>query len=93
MEIHKVTRGQNVTCDQYKSTREVIKDIRNKREARIDKLTSQGLILKAIKEHSDKNTTNYWHKALSTLPSNIYSYVIRYMNNTTREQYQLDEMR
>ena len=82
VEIHKVTRDKNITYDQYRSTRDAIKCLREQSEVRIDNLTLQGLVLKSIKQFVDKGMINLWHKALSSLPANIYSYSIRYLNNT-----------
>ena len=44
--------------------------------------TTQGLVSKAISDYADKKHTTTWHKALSTLATNIYSFAIRYLNNT-----------
>ena len=44
--------------------------------------TTQGLVIKVISDYADKKHTTTWHKALSTLPTNIYSFVICYLNNT-----------
>ena len=81
--IHENTRGKcNIQYDQYNSTRDVIKNIRRGSEIRISKMETQGLVMKSIWEHSWGNATNFWHKAVSRLPKNIYSFVTRYLNNT-----------
>lgn len=72
----------NIKYDQYKSSRDAIKDIRNTSENRILKMLSQGLIMRAIRDHAWTGSNIYWHKALSRLPKNIYSFVTRYLNNT-----------
>ena len=76
VEIYNVTKGKNISYDQYKSTREAINDICN--DLAINTLTStmQGLVIKAISDYTDKKHTTTWHKACSTLPTKIYSFVI-----------------
>ena len=81
VEIYNATKGKN-TYDQYKYTREEINDIRNGVAIDTSTFTTQALVIKAISGYADKKRTTAWHKALSTLPTNIYSFVIRYLNNT-----------
>ena len=57
-------------------------DIRNDVAIDTSTFTTQGLVIKAISGYADKKNTTTWHKALSTLPTSIYSFVIRYLNNT-----------
>ena len=70
-----LTKVNNITYDQYKSTRN---------DVAIDtsSFNTQGLVIKAISDYADKKHITRWHKALSTPPTNIYSFVIRYLNNT-----------
>ena len=82
VEIYDVSKGKNTTYDQYKSTREAINDIRNDVEIDTSTFTTQGLVVKTISDYADKKHTTAWHKALSTLPKNTYSFAIRYLNNT-----------
>ena len=82
VEIYDVSKGKNITYDQYKSTREAINDIRNDVEIDTSTFTTQGLVVKTISDYADKKHTTAWHKALSTLPKNTYSFAIRYLNNT-----------
>ena len=42
----------------------------------------QSSVIKAISDYADKKHITTWHKTLSTLPTNIYSFVISYLNNT-----------
>ena len=77
------TSRNNIKYDQYESSRDAIKDIRNTSENRILEMPSQGLIMRAIRDHACTGSNIYWHKALSRLPKkNIYSFVTRYLNNT-----------
>ena len=67
------------TFDQDKSTREAINDICNDVAIDTTAFTTQDLVIKAISDYADKKHTTTWHKALSTLPTNIYSFFIRYL--------------
>ena len=81
--IYDITKEKNITYDQYKSTREAINDIRNGVAIDTSTFTTQGLVIKAISDYADKKHTCAWHKALSTVPMNIYSFVVRNLNNTS----------
>ena len=81
-EIYDITKEKNITYDQYKSTREAINDIRNGVAIDTSTFTTQGLVIKAISDYADKKHSTTWLKAPFTLPTNIYSFVIRYLNNT-----------
>ena len=80
--IYDITKGKNITYDQYKTTREAVADIRRGIVSDTTKLTTQGLVIKSIAAYADKKFVTTWHQALSTLPKKIYSFVIRYLNNT-----------
>ena len=82
VEIYDITKGKNIIYDQFKSTQEVINDIRNDDAIDTSTFTKQALVIKVIFDNTDKKHTNTWHKALSTLPTNIYSFSFRYFNNT-----------
>ena len=82
VEIYDATKGKNITYDQYKSNQEAINDIRNDVAIDTSTFTTQGLVIKAISNYADKKHTTTWHKALSVLSTNIYSFGIRYLNNT-----------
>ena len=82
VEIYDVTKGKNITYDQFKSTREAINDIRNDVAIDTSTFTTQGLVIKVISDYADKKHATTWDKALSTQPANTYSFVIRYLNNT-----------
>ena len=82
VQIYDITKGKNIIYDQSKSTQEAINDIRIDDPIGTSTFTKQGLVIKAIFDNTDKKHTNTWHKALSTLPTNIYSFPFRYLNNT-----------
>ena len=46
-------------------------------------MTTQKLVIKSIWNQADNHFNNiYWRKTINILPKNIYSFVIRYLNNT-----------
>ena len=51
----------------------------------------KGLVTKAIFEYTDKKHTTTWHRAFSTLPTNIYSFAICYLNNTLANNMNLSK--
>ena len=55
------------------------------------KLTTQGLVITSIADYADKKFVTTWHKALSTLPKKIYSFVICYFNNTLANNTNLSQ--
>lgn len=82
--IHKATTiGPKIKYVGLNSTRDVMKEIRSEKEQRVKQvLTTQSLVVKAIWEHSWKHSNIIWHSVLDRLPKNIYSFCLRYMNNT-----------
>ena len=73
----------NLQYDQFNSTREVLKNIRAGKEQRIgNELTTQALVVNSIWKHSNKASSVLWSKVMTQLPKNIYSFCIRYVNNT-----------
>ena len=82
-EIHKSTRNIYIQHDQFNSTREALKLIRSSDVSCImEKLTTQSLAVKSIWESVDGRFTNQWSNVISHLPRNIFSFTIRYLNNT-----------
>ena len=49
---------------------------------KITTLSSQSLVVKAIWKNTLKATSTPWQKVLEKLPRNIYSFALRYLNNT-----------
>ena len=81
--IHSETSsGANIRYDSYTSTREAIKALRDDTTVEITKLTTQKLVISAIWDFADPPLNKFWHKMLEKLPRGIYSFVIRYLNNT-----------
>ena len=80
---NETSRNINIQYDNYKSTREVIKEVRKNTENRIiSNLTTQKLVLKSIWDMSDNKFNVTWKSALINLPRNIYNFTVRYLNNT-----------
>ena len=48
----------------------------------MEKLTTQSLVVKSIQEFVDGRFINQWSNLISHLPRNIFSFTIRYLNNT-----------
>ena len=82
--LHKVTsRDKNVQYDRYANGKEVIKENRMKKVHRIThELSSQGLILKAILEHTTNKITSIWSDAQKLLSKNIFNFSVGYHNNS-----------
>ena len=82
-EIHKSTRNINTQYNQFSSTREALRHIRSSDVSCImEKLTTQSLDAKSIWEFVDGRFVNEWSNVISDLPRNIFSFTIRYLNNT-----------
>ena len=81
--IHAQTiSGPNIKIDSFPSTKEMIKDLRLDKEKSICKLTTQSLVIKAMWSNTMKEMTSNWQKIIQILPKNIYSFCMRYLNNT-----------
>ena len=80
--IHDETKNTNVQFDTYTTTRDVINAIRNDNLSDILTLTTQKLVINAMWEYADRGLNKFWTKMLERLPKGIYSFAIRYLNNT-----------
>ena len=72
----------NLQYNQFNSTREVIKNIRAGKEQRIGNELTQALVVNSVWKHSNKASSVLWSKVITQLPKNIYSFCVRYVNNT-----------
>ena len=82
-EIRKSTRNNNIQNDQFNSTSEALKHNRSSDVSRImEKLTTQSLVVKSIWEFAGGRFINQSSNVISHLPRNIFSFTIRYLNNT-----------
>ena len=82
-EIYKSTRNINIQYDQFNSTHEALRHNRSADLSWImEKLATQSLVVKSIWEFVDGRFINQWSNVISHLPRNIFSFTIRYLNNT-----------
>ena len=74
--------NRNIQYDVYATTKQVIKDFRAKQENKLqNKLSMQGSF-KSISNFALPKLTKLWSVAQSSLPKNIFSFRIRYINNS-----------
>ena len=75
--------NKNIQYDVYTTTKEVIKDFRSKQENKLqNKLSAQGSFFNSISKFALSQLTKLWSVAQSNLPKNIFSFSIRYINNS-----------
>ena len=75
--------NKNIQYDVYTTTKEVIKDFRSKEEHKLqNQLSTQGSFFKSISKFALSQLTKLWSMAQSNLPKNIFSFSIRYINNS-----------
>ena len=79
--IHKDTSNHvNIQYDRFRSTREVLKEVRDDESNRImNELVSSGLVLRSMWNFSLSTARKYWYTAFENMPKNIYKFT---MNNT-----------
>ena len=67
----------------YKFTKKVLKDFCSNQEDKLQHhLTSQGFFFSNVIKYSLSSVNSIWSEAQSNLPKNIYSFTIRYINNS-----------
>jgi len=77
------SQGVNIKYDKYLTTKEALNELRGMTEDRIkNELTTQSLVIKNIWNYADSSFINQWSTVLQGLPKNIYSFVLRYLNNS-----------
>ena len=75
--------GTNIQYDIYKNTKHVLKIFRADHAEKLQsKLPSQGFIISLLLEKSLRRLNSLWSRAQSSLPTNIFNFTIRYLNNT-----------
>ena len=75
--------GTNIQYDTYKNTKHVLKIVRADHAEKLQsKLPSQGFIISFLLEKSLKRLNSLWSRVQSSLPTNIFNFTIRYLNNT-----------
>ena len=82
-EIHKSISNINIPYDQFISTRDALKQIRSSDvSCRMEKLTTQILVVKSTREFVDCRFINQWSNVISQLPWNIFNFTMCYLNNS-----------
>ncbi len=73
----------NIQYDVYNSTKDVLKDFRSGHKDKLqNQLLSQGSFFSHVTKFSLSQFNTLWSVAQSKLPKNIFSFTIRYINNT-----------
>ena len=80
----------NIQYDQYKSTKEVLKCFHLLQETKLkDKLFSQGSFFRNMIQLSLSSLNSLWSSVQSKLPTNIFNFSVKYINNTLPIQVNL----
>ena len=75
--------GMNLQYDIFRNTKEVLKAVKSEsRERLAHQLLSQGAIISFLLDHSLKKLNGLWSVVQSNLPTNIFNFTIKYLNNT-----------
>ena len=73
----------NIQYDGFKSTKEVLKDFRTGHEDKLkNQLSCQGSFFSSVTKFAFSQLNKVWSNAQSKLPKNIYTFTIRYINNS-----------
>ena len=81
--LHQATAETNIQYDTHENSKEVTKAVRAQQITRIsDELEYQGYIVKLMWSHGSDIFSNLWTQTRDILPSNIYNFTVRYLNNT-----------
>ena len=77
----------------YKSSKDVLKDIRNSKINKIlTNLSSQGLIVKSLWNESFNENIEHWYTSFQNLPKNIYNFSTLYINKYTSHAEEHDNV-
>ena len=80
----------NVQYDSYKNNKQILKAVHQQHTEKLQsQLTSQGIIISFLLEHSMRSLNSLWSSAQSKLPKNIFNFFIRYLNNTLANRVNL----
>ena len=81
--LNQATSQESIQVDQYKDTSDVTKSVRAKQIEKISNdLQYQKYIVKEMWTLSNEQLKKLWIEVRDILPSNIYNFTNRYMNNT-----------
>ena len=77
------SQSMNAQYDSYKTTKHVLKMVRHEHTEKLQsQLPSQGFIITFLINHSLTQLNSLWSSAQSSLPKNISTFTVRYLNNT-----------
>ena len=73
----------NIQYDTYRNTKQVLKAVRQSHTDKLrSNLTSRGILITFLLNHSLKTENSLRSSAQSKLPKNIFNFTARYLNNT-----------
>ena len=83
--------GTNIQYDTYKNTKHVLKIVLSDHAEKLRSIfiISKSFIISFLLEKSLKRLNSLWSKAQSSLPTNIYNFSIRCLNNTLAKKKNL----
>ena len=77
------SNGTNIQYDQYKNAKQALTAIQKDHEDSINhELTSQGFIISSILKLSNFKGHGLWSTVQQNMPKKIFSFMIKYLNNT-----------
>ena len=77
------SHGTNLQYDIYRNTKEVLKAVKSDNKEHLSQnLPSQGATITFLLKHSLEKLNGIWSSTQSNLPSNIFNFTIKYLNNT-----------
>jgi len=80
---HSTTNSTNLQFDKFRNGKEYIESYRKDKQDRVTNvLKNQGFILTSILKNGLKYAKPIWSLMQQSLPKNIYSFSLRYLNNT-----------
>ena len=79
----RTSTGCNIQYHQYHNIKQVLNAVQTDNEIRIHhELKSQGVIVSSILPHASSKTRHLSSKVQKNMPRNIFSFTIKYLNNT-----------
>ena len=82
-ELFQITSvGSDIKYDSFQSTREVLTQTRQSKTEKITRLKSQNEIVTSVWQEALVSTRSKWFSVQKVLPKNIFTFTVRYFNNT-----------
>ena len=77
------SHGTNLQYDIYRNTKEVLKAVKSDNKERLSQnLPCQGPTITFLLKHSLEKLNGIWSSTQSNLPSNIFNFTIKFLNNS-----------